>query len=109
MATGGCSERAAPRLSRVPSPLPPHAPLPPHHLHTLATCPQLPTQRSSSNKQHSSSTTPHQQEVDAPEHGVAEVVGAALVLKLDVQAVLNAHLHLCVWCMSVREQVRVHV
>lgn len=37
---------------------------------------------------------PHQQEVDAAQHSVGQVVGAAVVLKLNVQAVLNAHLHL---------------
>ena len=36
----------------------------------------------------------HQQEVDAAQHRVLQVVRAAVVLKLDVQAVLNAHLHL---------------
>ncbi len=36
----------------------------------------------------------HQQEVDAPQHRVLQVVRAPVVLKLDVQAVLDAHLHL---------------
>lgn len=40
---------------------------------------------------------PHQQEVDAPHHHVLEVVARLVVLKLDVQAVLYAHLHLCQW------------
>jgi hypothetical protein len=37
---------------------------------------------------------PHQQEVDLADDGIFEVVLALVVLKLDVQAVLDAHLHL---------------
>lgn len=37
---------------------------------------------------------PHQEEVDLPNDDVLEVVLGLIVLKLDVQAVLNAHLHL---------------
>ena len=36
----------------------------------------------------------HQQEVDSAQHCVAHVVGPPLIFKLNVQAVLDAHLHL---------------
>ena len=36
----------------------------------------------------------HEQEVDLANHGVPQVVAPLVVLELDVQAVLDAHLHL---------------
>jgi len=39
-------------------------------------------------------TIAHQEKVDLPDNCVLQVVSALVVLKLNVQAVLNTHLHL---------------
>lgn len=44
--------------------------------------------------QRPSKERPHQQEVDFADDGVLQVIAVLVILKLDVQAVLNPHLHL---------------
>ena len=36
----------------------------------------------------------HQQEVNLPDHSILQVIPALVILKLDVQAVLDANVHL---------------
>lgn len=80
-------------MTAVAKAKPPSNPPPPHK-QDVECGPALTTNRTNPTSTPLLST--HQQEVNTAQHRVIHVVGASLILKLNMQAVLNAHLHLLV-------------